>query len=98
MNMEINTELIDKLADLSQLEFDQKAKEMMQGDLQKILVFVNTLNEVNTDNVEPLVYMSEETNVLRKDEVKEHLDKDLALKNAPDKNSDYFKVPTVLKK
>ncbi len=96
--MEINTELIDKLADLSQLEFDQKAKEMMQGDLQKILVFVNTLNEVNTDNVEPLVYMSEETNVLRKDEVKEHLDKDLALKNAPDKNSDYFKVPTVLKK
>ena len=96
--MKINTKIIDKLADLSQLEFDQKAKEKMQGDLQKILAFVNTLNEIKTDNIKPLVYISEETNVLRKDEVKEHLDKDLALKNAPDKNSDYFKVPTVLKK
>jgi aspartyl-tRNA(Asn)/glutamyl-tRNA(Gln) amidotransferase subunit C len=96
--MKINTELIDKLADLAQLEFEENAKKQMQEDLQKILKFVDKLDEINTDNIEPLVYMSKEVNVLRKDEVIEHLPKEVALKNAPDKNSDYFKVPTVLKK
>ena len=46
--MKINTELIDKLADLAQLEFEENAKKQMQEDLQKILKFVDKLDEINT--------------------------------------------------
>ena len=70
----------------------------MEQDLNKILAFVDELNTLNTDDIEPLVYINEEVNKLREDKVGEHLPKEEALKNAPDKDSDYFKVPTVLKK
>lgn len=96
--MKIDQTLIDKLAELSQLEFSPQAKLKMENDLTKMLNFVDKLNEVNTDNIEPLIYLNEETNKLRDDEVKQHTPKKEALKNAPSKDSDYFKVPTVLKK
>ena len=66
--------------------------------IEKMLEFVNTISQIKTDNVEPLVYVNEETKLLRKDEVKDPLSQADALKNAPEKDSDYFKVPTVLKK
>ncbi len=96
--MKIDQTLIDKLARLSQLEFNSDTKAKMEDDLNKILAFVDKLNEVDTENVEPLIYLNEETNKLREDEIGEHLPKERALKNAPSKDSDYFKVPTVLKK
>lgn len=96
--MKIDQTLIEKLAKLSQLDFSQEAKSKMEQDLNKILAFVDELNTLNTDDIEPLVYMNEEVNKLREDKVGEHLPKEKALKNAPDKDSDYFKVPTVLKK
>jgi aspartyl-tRNA(Asn)/glutamyl-tRNA(Gln) amidotransferase subunit C len=96
--MKIDQTLIDKLARLSQLEFNSDTKAKMEDDLNKILAFVDKLNEVDTENVEPLIYLNEETNKLREDEIGEHLPKEKALKNAPSKDSDYFKVPTVLKK
>lgn len=96
--MKIDQTLIDKLARLSQLEFNSDTKAKMEDDLNKILAFVDKLNEVDTENVEPLIYLNEETNKLRGDEIGEHLPKEKALKNAPSKDSDYFKVPTVLKK
>lgn len=96
--MKIDQTLIDKLAKLSQLEFDDDSKAKMEDDLNKILAFVDKLDEINTDNVEPLIYLNEETNKLREDKVGTHLAKKEALKNAPSKDSDYFKVPTVLKK
>ena len=96
--MKIDQTLIEKLAKLSKLNFSQEAKNKMQQDLNKILAFVDELNTLNTDDIEPLVYVNEEVNKLRQDNVGEHLPKEKALKNAPDKNSDYFKVPTVLKK
>tara|TARA_B100001057_G_scaffold272056_1_gene272304 strand:- start:546 stop:836 length:291 start_codon:yes stop_codon:yes gene_type:complete len=96
--MKINQTLIEKLAKLSQLDFSEDAKSKMEQDLNKILSFVDELNTLNTDDIEPLVYINEEVNKLRRDEVAEHLPKKKALKNAPDKDSDYFKVPTVLKK
>ena len=76
----------------------QEAKSKMEQDLNKILAFVDELNTLNTDDIEPLVYINEEVNKLREDKVGKHLPKEKALKNAPDKDSDYFKVPTVLKK
>ena len=96
--MKIDQTLIEKLAKLSQLDFSQEAKSKMEQDLNKILAFVDELNTLNTDDIEPLVYINEEVNKLREDEIEEHLTKEKALKNAPDKDSDYFKVPTVLKK
>jgi len=96
--MKIDSKLVDKLAQLSQLDFDEKGKTQMTSDLNKILALVNKLEELDTANVEPLVYLNNETNVLREDQVGQHLSKNDALKNGPDKDSDYFKVPTVLKK
>ena len=96
--MKIDSKLVDKLAQLSQLEFDEKGKTQMTSDLNKILALVNKLEELDTENVEPLVYLNTETNVLSEDQVGQHLSKNDALKNGPDKDSDYFKVPTVLKK
>ena len=74
------------------------AKESIEKDLQKILDLVEKLEEVNVDGVEPLIYMTDEKNVLRKDVVKDMVTKEEALQNAPQRDSDYFKVPKVIKK
>ena len=96
--MEINNKLIQDIAKLSKLKFDDSAEEKMKVDLEKMLDFVDKLNEIDTEGVDPLIYMSEEVNVLREDKVTEETSQKDALKNAPEKDSDYFKVPTVLKK
>ena len=96
--MKIDKTLIEKLAKLSQLEFSDDVKRKMEDDLNKILNFVDELNTLNTDNIEPLVYLNEEVNKLREDKLGQHSSKKEVLKNAPSKDSDYFKVPTVLKK
>lgn len=96
--MEVNNKLIQDIAKLSKLKFDDSAEEKMKADLEKMLAFVDKLNEINTEGVDPLIYMSEEVNVLREDKVTEETSQKDALKNAPEKDSDYFKVPTVLKK
>jgi len=94
--MKVNKETLDKIAHLARLEFDEKDSEKMIKDLGNIISFVEKLNEVNTDGVEPLTTMSHEINSLREDEVKPHLDHDIALKGAPKKDADYFRVPKVL--
>ena len=94
----INPETVDKLATLSRLEFDGSEKEEIVNDLNRMLQFVGKLNEVDTTGVNPLIYMNDETNVLRADEVKKEITQQQALKNAPQKDSDYFKVPKVVEK
>ena len=96
--MEVNNKLIQDIAKLSKLKFDDSAEEKMKSDLEKMLAFVDKLNEIDTEGIDPLIYMSEEVNVLREDKVSEEISQEDALKNAPEKDSDYFKVPTVLKK
>ncbi|MCS6819483.1 MAG: Asp-tRNA(Asn)/Glu-tRNA(Gln) amidotransferase subunit GatC [Chitinophagales bacterium] len=96
--MKIDNALIDRLADLARLEFDESEKERIKSDLEKILDLVEKLKEVNVEGVEPLIYLNEEINVWREDEVGAHLTKEEALLNAPLKDSDYFKVPKVIKK
>lgn len=96
--MKINDELLNKLSNLAKLEFEGDEREEIKSDLNKMLAFMDELQKVNTDNVEPLVYMTSETNIMRTDEVQETLSQKEALKNAPAKNSDYFKVPKVLNK
>ena len=94
--MKIDRALLDKIAHLSRLEFDEKDAEKMMKDMTAIVDWVEKLKEVNTDGVEPLTTMSHEINALREDEVKEHLSHESALRNAPKKDSDYFRVPKVL--
>ena len=96
--MEINNKLIQDIAKLSKLQFNDSTTEKMKEDFKKILAFVDKLNEIDTEGVDPLIYLSDEKNVLRSDEVTAFTSQEDALKNAPHKDSDYFKVPTVLKK
>lgn len=96
--MEVNDELIDKLADLAKLEFDATSKQNIKKDLQNVIAFVEKLNELDLKGVEPIEYITNEKNVLRDDVVIPSISKKDALKNAPLKDSDYFKVPKVLKK
>lgn len=94
--MKIDREQLDKIAHLSRLEFDEKDAEKMMKDMTAIVNWVEKLNEVNTDGVEPLTTMTYEVNIFREDEVKEHLDHERALLNAPKKDADYFRVPKVI--
>ena len=93
--MEINNELLSRLGTLCKLEFDGKDREAIRRDLQQIVAFVEKLQDIDTAGVEPLIHMSEEKNVLRADEVQQHISHADAMRNAPDKDSDYFKTPKV---
>jgi aspartyl-tRNA(Asn)/glutamyl-tRNA(Gln) amidotransferase subunit C len=97
-DMKIDNDTVDKIAHLARLEFDGKAKEAIIKDMNNMLAFVEKLNELDTDNVKPLVYMTDETNILREDEVKQEMTQEEALMNAPKKDSDYFKVPKVVER
>ncbi|NUM31470.1 MAG: Asp-tRNA(Asn)/Glu-tRNA(Gln) amidotransferase subunit GatC [Bacteroidetes bacterium] len=96
--MKITDKKIDEIANLARLEFNANEKIKIKTDLEKIVDFFDKLSEVNTDGVEPLIYMIDCQNNLREDEIKNEISKEEALKNAPDKDSDYFKVPKFIKK
>lgn len=98
MIMKIDNETIDHLAHLARLEFKNEAKEEIRKDLNRILSFIDKLNELDTNGIEPLVYMSDEVNVLREDEVKQEITREEALLNAPKKDSDYFKAPKMVER
>jgi aspartyl-tRNA(Asn)/glutamyl-tRNA(Gln) amidotransferase subunit C len=94
----ISEETIDHIAHLSRLRFEGDAKVAIRQDLDKIIGFMGKLSEIPTDDVEPLIFMSDEVNVLRDDEPEITLTQAEALKNAPRKDSDYFRIPKVLDK
>jgi aspartyl-tRNA(Asn)/glutamyl-tRNA(Gln) amidotransferase subunit C len=96
--MKVDSKLISDLAKLAKLRFDEKSSLSMQKDFKKILAFVDKLSEINTKNVEPLKYLSEEQDVLRDDKKIENLSQEDALKNVPKKDSDYILVPKVINK
>lgn len=95
--MEVNDELVDKVSKLAMLKFENEEKEAIKKDMTKILDFVDKLNEIDTDNVEEMLYVNEDVNVLRADKVENKFGKEDALKNAPLADSDFIKVPKVLK-
>lgn len=96
--MEVNNALLDHIAHLARLSFEGEERESIKQDLDKITDFMNKLEELDTSNVEPLIFMNTEVNVLREDEPKETITHEEALKNAPKKDSDYFRIPKVLDK
>ncbi len=94
--MKIDKSTVEKIAHLSRLSFDDESKEKMTKELNVILDWIDKLDEVDTKGVEPLTNMSQEVSVVREDEVKNELSHEDALKNAPKKDSNYFRVPKVL--
>jgi aspartyl-tRNA(Asn)/glutamyl-tRNA(Gln) amidotransferase subunit C len=96
--MKITEEIVDHIAHLARLEFEGEKKEAIRQDLENIISFMDKLSEVDTEGVEPLIFMTEEYNKLRDDEAVVTISQDEALKNAPKKDSDYFRIPKVLDK
>lgn len=96
--MKITTDTVDKIAHLARLEFENEAKEQIVKDMNNMLAFVDKLNELDTTQIEPLIYMSDEVNVLREDDVQQVITQQEALKNASKHDSDYFKVPRMIEK
>lgn len=94
----ISEETIDHIAHLSRLRFEGDDKVAIRQDLDKIIGFMGKLSEIPTDDVEPLIFMSDEVNVLRDDVPQVTITQAEALKNAPKKDSDYFRIPKVLDK
>ena len=94
--MKITPEKVQELAALSRLKFEGDAAVKMRQDLENILEMCEKLNEVNTDGVEPLIYMTDRANNLREDKVEQDITHEEALKNAPKKDSDFFRVPKVI--
>ena len=96
--MEVNDQLIDKLAHLARLTFSEAEKTGIKEDLQKMISFIEKLNQIDTTNVEPQMFMSNEINVFRADEVKGSISREKGLLNAPLKDDAFFKVPKVIRK
>lgn len=94
--MEVNDALTEKLAHLSRLEFTKAEKEEIKKDLQRMIGFVEKLNELGLEGVKPRLFMSDEVNVLREDEIKGSITRDEGLKNAPQHDGEFFKVPKVI--
>ena len=96
MANKIDIKTVDEVAHLARLEFTDEAKAEIANDMNRMLTFIDKLNELDTEGIEPLIYMTDEFNVMREDIPVETLNQKDALKNAPRKDSDYFKVPKVI--
>lgn len=96
--MEVTDTLIEKLCLLSRLEFNMDEKESIKKDLNSMLHFVEKINELNLDDVEPLTDISENRNIFREDKVIETITREDALKNVPDHTEEFIQVPKVMRK
>ena len=96
--MKITDETVDHIAHLSRLEFEGEKRDAIKADLERIISFMDKLQEVDTENVEPLIFMSNEINRLRDDVPADTITQVEALKNGPKTDSDYFRIPKVLSK
>jgi aspartyl-tRNA(Asn)/glutamyl-tRNA(Gln) amidotransferase subunit C len=93
----ISEKEFERLANLAKLKFSEKEREILLHDLDEIILFCEKLNQIPTDNVEPMIYVNPETNVVRHDMVGDMIDKQTALQNAPAKDSDFFRISKVMK-
>lgn len=96
--MEVNDELVTKLAKLARLEFHGAEKEEIKKDMRNMIAFIDKLNELDTSGVEPLLHMTNNINSFREDELGESISTEDALKNASMHDDVFFKVPKVISK
>ena len=95
-HMTIDLKTIKHISKLSRISVDDKKADKLAGDLNSIFDFIEKLNELNTDKVEPLTSVAETTLKFRTDEVKSKDIRNQILKNSPDENEDFFVVPKVV--
>lgn len=96
--MAVSKEDVEKIAKLAKLKFDDAGKEKMQKELNKILDFIDELDELKLDDVEPMENINDTKNIFREDKNEVWLSTEEALKNAPEKTGKYVKVPKVINK
>lgn len=96
--MKIDKQTIYKVADLARIAIQDKEVDSLTQEMNKILTFMEKLNELDTSEVKPLVYMNEEVNVWRSDEVVQELSVTNGLKNAAKHNEEFFLVPKIIEK
>ena len=96
--MSVTRKEVEHIAQLARLRFKDEELENFTSQLNEILNYVDKLNELDTENVEPLSHPVEEFNKLRDDELKPSIEREEALKNAPDRTDEFFKVPKVINK
>jgi aspartyl-tRNA(Asn)/glutamyl-tRNA(Gln) amidotransferase subunit C len=94
--MQITDEKINQLAHLSRLTFDNNEKAKIKQDLERILELCESLNKIDTEGVDPLIHMTNSENIVREDNPHQEFSREELLKNAPKKDSDYFRVPKVI--
>ena len=94
--MTIDLKTIKHISKLSRISVDDKKADKLVGDLNSIFDFIEKLNELNTDKVEPLTSVAETTLKLRADEASSKNIRDQILKNSPEENEDFFVVPRVV--
>ena len=94
--MTIDLKTIKHISKLSRISVDEAKAEKLAGDLNSIFKFIEKLNELKTDNVEPLTSVAETTLRLRGDEAKSKNIKEEIIKNSPKENKDFFVVPKVV--
>ena len=96
MSEKLTTEQVRHVAHLARLKLPNEKIELFTRQLGAILEYVEQLNELDTDQVEPLAHCLPVSNVLREDELRESLTNDQALQNAPQRDGEFFVVPKVL--
>ena len=94
--MSIDLKTIKHISKLSRISVDEKKAEKLAGELNSIFDFIEKLNELKTDNIEPLTSVAETTLKLRSDEIKSENLREQVIKNSPEENEDYFVVPKVI--
>ena len=92
----ITKEEVGHVAHLARLHFNEAEQEKFTSQLNDILMYIDKLNQVDTSDIQPTTHAISLNNALRDDLVKESLDRDLALSNAPDDKEDFFRVPKVI--
>jgi aspartyl-tRNA(Asn)/glutamyl-tRNA(Gln) amidotransferase subunit C len=96
--MIIDKQTVEKVAGLARIKVEEQEVGVLVTEMNKILTFMEKLNELDTSNVEPLVYMNKEVNVWREDVVKQEITVEEGLKNAAVHNESYFMVPKIIEK
>lgn len=94
--MKITLQEVEHVARLARMELTVEEKERMRAQLDSILSYIDTLNELDTSTVEPTSHVLPMTNVFREDEVAPSLAQEAVLTNAPDRQDLFFRVPRIL--
>ena len=95
-HMTIDLKTVKHISKLARISIEDEKAKKLAGDLNSIFEFIEKLNKLNTDKVEPLTSIAETTLKLRNDEVKSKNIRDQILKNSPSENKDFFVVPKVV--